>query len=60
MPQGGSIITYCKNWSKNTKDPYDLGLAFNSIRLDLKEIILQQRSGSPLSTKETDIVSLKM
>ena len=47
MPQGGSIITYCKNWPKNIKDPYNLGLASNSIRLALKEIILQQRTGSP-------------
>lgn len=39
-------IFFCKSLAKHTNDPYILDLAFNELQSDLKEISLQQESGS--------------
>ena len=58
---GGNLRYFNKNWYEYTKDKYILDIITNGLKLNLKELRIQNiRSTYTLSSKENEIISIKI
>ena len=58
---GGNLRYFNKNWYEYTKDKYILDINTNGLKLNLKELRIQNiRPTYTLSSKENEIISIKI